>query len=76
MQYARDLIDLMAAYPGRSFRMGDLVNYCGGGRATTKEKRGSVREGIRRVLAELHATGSVIITRESPRAWPRYTWRG
>lgn len=74
MRYAREVIELMAAYPGRPFRIGDLVRYCSGGRATTKERRASIREGLRRVLNELESVGSVNTTRNSARAWPHYTW--
>lgn len=61
MKYAREVIDLMASYPGRQFRMCQIVNYVAPG-ATTKQTA-VVKTGVWRVLMALEASGQVYIAR-------------
>lgn len=68
-------MELMAAYPGRPFRMMQLVNYVGASPKNNKE-RSALREGVRSVLKALIASGAV---RELPRrqqgGYATYIWK-
>ena len=68
-------MELMAAYPGRPFRMMQLVNYVGASPKNNKE-RSALREGVRTVLKALINTGTV---RELPRrqhgGYATYIWK-
>ena len=61
MKYAREIIDLMGCYPGRRFKVRQLVNTVAP-RALPKQ-RASIREGVRRVLVALEASGQIESTR-------------
>lgn len=60
MKYA-EIIDLMAAYPGRRFKVRHLVSLVAPN--ATARQRLSVREGVRRVLIALEGSGHVGSTR-------------
>ena len=62
MKYAREVIELMGAHPGRRFKVRNLVNAIAP-RASTRA-RASIREGVRRVLVALEDSGQVGSTRE------------
>lgn len=74
MKYAREVIELMSAYPGRDFRMAELVRYVNPG-ATTDQKH-SLRRAILRVLDLLEDTGAIL---KQPAAesggFAEYQWR-
>src|SRR5260363_122536 len=53
MKYAQEIIDLMGAYPGRAFRMREIVKYVSGKEANDKERK-QVRIGVWRVLNQLN----------------------
>lgn len=53
MLYAREVIDLMAAFPGREWKMAELVHHVARGRPTSKQERERIRKGVRRVLEAL-----------------------
>lgn len=53
MLYAREVVDLMAAFPGREWKMAELVNHVARGRPTSKQERERLRKGVRRVLEAL-----------------------
>ena len=75
MRYAREVINLMAAYPGRQFRMAQLVNSIAGSRAEHKERK-AVKMGVYRVLQQLQEAGSIEITSPDGRgASALYAWR-
>jgi hypothetical protein len=75
MQYAREVMDLMAAYPGREFKMASLVNYVAG-RTADRRLRKRVTEGVRRVLQALEASGSIdVAAAERNGAAAAYSWR-
>lgn len=59
MKYAREVIDLMACYPGREFRMAEILRHVTKGLALSDMQRGAVRQGVRHVLLELIASGQV-----------------
>ena len=53
MLYAREIIDLLAAFPGREWRMAEIVNHVARGRPNSKQQRERYRKGVRRVLEAL-----------------------
>lgn len=62
MKYAREVIDLMGAHPGRRFKVRNLVNSIAP--HASPRARASIREGVRRVLLALEESGQVGSTRE------------
>lgn len=74
MKYAHEVIELLAAYPGRPFVMRQIVLYASP-RAGCQE-RVAVKKAVQRVLVALAAAGSVQIT--PPRvfgAQAHYAWK-
>lgn len=59
MKYASEVIDLLAAYPGKEFRMAQIVRHVTKGRAVSPVRRHAIRKGVSRVLHELHDSGQV-----------------
>ena len=59
MKYAREVIELMGAYPGRQFKMAELVNYVSG-RHPSKREKNAVRQATLRVLRTLQDSGTVL----------------
>ena len=57
MKYAGEVIELMSAFPGREFRMIQLVKYINP-KADTRARQ-AIRIGVARVIAGLVETGSV-----------------
>lgn len=53
MLYAREVIDLLAAFPGREWRMAQIVNHVARGKPAYVQQRERVRQGVRRVLLRL-----------------------
>ena len=62
MKYAHEVMELMEAYPARSFRVGELVRHATRGRALTAAEREAARKAVKRVLDALIATGAASIT--------------
>lgn len=60
MKYAKEVIELMSAYPHREFKMKTIVQYIKPS-ATVREKRTTARQ-VRRVLNGLVENGTVVIT--------------
>lgn len=60
MKYAKEVIDLLAAYPGRRFRMIHIVRHVAGGQPGDVGERERIRKGVRRVLEELEEQGHVM----------------
>lgn len=77
MLYAREVIELMAAYPGRDFRMVELVRYCAHGRELDLRGRRAVRKGVQRAVEALAATGVVLVRPPAVRrgGYAVYRWR-
>lgn len=65
MKYAREVIELMGACPGREFRMAQIVNYVARGRKLQPSERNAVRIGVFRVLEQLRETGQVEQTKDN-----------
>lgn len=62
MKYAKEVIDLLGAYPGRRFKMRHIVNHVAPRSAT--QQRASIRELVRRVLLALEESGQIGSTRD------------
>ncbi|MGJ7512357.1 hypothetical protein [Variovorax sp. GT1P44] len=77
MKFASDVIDLMAAFPGRDFRIGDVISYVRNGRELTDKQERAMREAVVRVLKALEESGSVIVVRPftNQRGWAYYRWQ-
>ena len=77
MKYAREVIDLMAAFPGRDFRMAQIVRHVGRGVPESVVERERLRKGVRRVLEALADQG--LVERDAPPlcrgAAAAYRWR-
>ena len=74
MKYAKEVMDLMGPYPGRHFRMGDLVRYVAPQAAGPDRQR--VRNGVLRVLESLAESGHVEIVPAARRGgFSTYAWR-
>lgn len=75
MRYAAEVIDLLAAYPGRPFRMIEIVRHVAKGRPSCKQQRDRYRQGVLRVLRALVDADS-IRCRPGMRGQPAlYSWR-
>lgn len=59
MKYAHEVIDLMAAYPGREFRMAEIIRHVARGRRLSPREAEAARKAVRRVLAALEDGGQV-----------------
>ena len=76
MLYVGDLIDLMAAFPGREWRMKDLINYCRKGRRITPTQRRAIAIAVFRAIRALEGTGVIAIKRSPVRgSYAIYVWR-
>ncbi|WP_419342784.1 hypothetical protein ACM1PE_06925 [Achromobacter sp. PD1] len=62
MKYAHEVMDLMGAYPMRSFRMIELVRHVTRGRTLEPRERDAARKAVQRVLDALVAAGSVQVS--------------
>lgn len=61
MKYAKEILDLMPAYPGRKFRLVELVRHVSKGRAICQTEKTRLQRGIQRVMVEMARNGSVSI---------------
>lgn len=75
MKYASEVLHLMRPYPGRAFRMAQLVRDASGGRPLSPRQTEAVRKGVRRVLDHLIETGQVERVGGETRS-AAYVWRG
>lgn len=75
MKYAKEVLGLMRAYPGREFRMSQLLREVNGGRTLTARESEAARKGVRRVLDDMIEAGLVDRNGENTRA-VAYSWRG
>jgi hypothetical protein len=58
--YVREITELMSAYPGREFRMAEIVNYVGAGGGRNPRKRQAVRLSAWRALKAMIEAGAVM----------------
>lgn len=61
MKYAHEVIDLLAAYPGRKFRMRQILNHVAP--RASQRQLAVVRTGVWRALLALEESGQVSIKR-------------
>lgn len=75
MKYAAEVIDLLAGFPGRKFKMREIINHVAP-RASQKQ-RTVIKVGVWRVLAALEESGQIESSRsDTPRgAHVRYWWK-
>jgi transcription initiation factor IIE alpha subunit len=75
--YVAEIVELMAAFPGRDFRIGDVINYVRNGRDLSDKQARAMREGVSRALQALAETGSVAVVRPftNQRGWAYYHWQ-
>ncbi|MDR0274147.1 MAG: hypothetical protein LBI48_02165 [Burkholderiaceae bacterium] len=66
MLYVREISDLMAAYPGRGFKMQEIVRYVAGGRRLDGRARYALHKSTLRALVALQEAGVVLV--RPPRA--------
>ncbi len=59
MLYAREVIELMGAYPGRQFRIRNIVHYVSQGKHISPRQREAIRRAIRRALDTFVETGAI-----------------
>ncbi len=76
MKYAQEVIELMGAYPGRDFRMTEVIRYVKSDPKNQKE-RSAINQGVFRVLNMLAETGMVIKipSRAGNGGYTRYRWK-
>jgi hypothetical protein len=74
MLYGKQVIELMAAYPGRPFVMREIIRYINP-KAGALE-RAAVKIAVQRVMATLHATGNVAVVKPLKSGGTgTYTWQ-
>jgi len=75
MKYAEEVINLLAAYPERRFKSGQIVGSVAA--ITRGQTRKAICEGVRRVLIMLESTGKVGSTRKRLKSGEtaQYWWR-
>jgi hypothetical protein len=75
LKYAAEVMSLLAPYPGREFRMRQIVNYCAPKKADERERK-RVQMAVYRVLQALAESGQVVIKERSTNGAPAtYAWR-
>lgn len=75
MRYAAEVMDLLAAFPGRRFRMAEIVNHVARGRAVGSAERERIRKSIRRVIEALIEAKCVLRTKPRQRVTVLYWWK-
>ncbi len=77
MKFAKEIIGLMAAYPGRDFKMIELVRHATGARELGPRERERERKAVIRVLAQLTEAGHILRrpTRSGVRNALCYRWK-
>lgn len=74
MKYAHEVIELLAPYPGRQFRMAQIVRYVEP--QATGAARQRVHKGVLRVLRSLEEHGQVEIQPAAEAGgFARYAWK-
>ena len=73
MKYAKEVIELLAAYPGKEFRMAQIVRHVSRAMELSSARRNAVRQGVLRVLNFLEESGQIMKIMEAPNS-TYYTW--
>lgn len=63
MKFAKETIDLLAAYPGRKFRMVHIIRHVSQGRKICKQERNRIRWCVAEALKALSDGGQVTVTK-------------
>jgi hypothetical protein len=75
IKYASEVISLLAAHPGRPFKMVHIRRYVESTLlGIDTQRRQAIRIGVARVIDELVKSGTVIYAR-SPKRYGTYQWR-
>ena len=76
MLYANELIELMSPYPGRDFRMVEIVRYVAKGREMTLKQKRALRKGVLRAIEALRTSGCVLTrpSKASRGGFAKYRW--
>lgn len=61
MLYARDVIDLLGAYPGRDWKMVEIVRHVSRGIEMNERQKRSIRKAVLRVMQALQSSGLVLV---------------
>jgi hypothetical protein len=77
LKFASEIIELMAAYPEREFRMGQIVRYAVKGRTLDLKERRAARLAVWRALGAFIENGSIATRPDRPRngAPAFYRWK-
>jgi len=76
VKYAHEVMDLMACYPGRQFRLMELVRHVSRGRNLNTTEKTRIQRGVQRVMEAFQSTGSVEIQEPDEGCHGRtYAWR-
>lgn len=62
MKYAHEVLELMQAFPNRSFRAMEIVRYATKGTHLPQRERESARRAVHRVLTALVQNHTIIVT--------------
>ncbi|WP_368641750.1 hypothetical protein ABRZ08_13095 [Castellaniella ginsengisoli] len=63
VKYANEVIELMEAYPMRSFRVGELVRHVTRGRSLSVSEKAAARKAVKRVMDALVEHDAVLLVR-------------
>ena len=75
MKYAREVMELMAGFPGRDFRRVDIVRYLIGAKPDPRRRK-RVEEAVRQVLKSLTESGAVEVTpAQGNGSFALYRWK-
>lgn len=75
MKYASEVLGIMRPYPGKEFRIGQLVKQVAGREKVSPPEVEAMRKGIRRVLDDLIEIGYVERAGRNTNS-VSYVWRG
>lgn len=78
MKYVGELIGFMGAYPGREFRMSELVRHVSRAGSLTLKQRRAMRKAVLRAIEALIGTGTVLRRPATAKrgGYAKYRWRG
>lgn len=66
---------MLAAFPGREWKMREIINHVANGRPSSKQERERVKKGVRRVLDELIRSKCVQFKPAKPGGTTLYRWK-
>ena len=75
MKYAKEVIELMSAYPGREFEMKHLIRYVRPGKIS-RTTRTALHVSIWRVLNDLKSTNTITANKAENGYSAKYIWNG